>query len=435
MCGRESPTSSMPLMRLACCVLGGLLVAGCGEDAVIKAKLTTSDAALSGQDGGVLADDDAAESTDAGSDSDAQEDADSGQAQPADTGPVADSGSPEDVAADVQAPADAADINDDTAVSDAADAEADTAADVPAPDVTVADTTIADSVPTDASAPDVATSDVKADAGVKDTYLPPTPLGPLTHPLQTVDEVRHLLTLHQVVGSGIRQVIDRQYQNGNATCPGLLAKTGATYTDKFINACTVKKADYAVDVFGDWTLAYTDACQNTAHHLYNLTTGGVTLQGKDNVAFVDLAFDKNVAVNVDTNGGDLAYTWAGKSTWKKLPTAWLPTTAPLLAGHIVGGIKVQRAGTKTGGTKFTGWLELDGQGAQFDTPKPLKWLAIPQCFVPTEGQLRLEGSAVVVITFAPGSTCAPATWTRDGVAMGNIETTFWSWLVVCGSGG
>lgn len=260
-------------------------------------------------------------------------------------------------------------------------------------------------------------------------------LGALNHPLQTAADLVQLVDLHQVVGSGMRQVIQRQVQFGDALCPGKPTLTLGTYQTTFSQACTISKGGYQVDLAGAWTETYTDPCQKLSHQLYSLSTDGVSIKGKEDAAPVDVQFAPGGAVNVDASEGGLSYTWSGTSVWHQLPTAWLPTTAALLSGHTISGAQVQRAGDKQSGAKLTGWLAVDGLGAQFDTPTPLQWLDVPNCFVPSSGQLRLIGAATAVITFAPGPACAPPTWTRDGVPMGEVKPTFWGWLVLCGSAG
>lgn len=321
-----------------------------------------------------------------------------------------------DLSSDVsEATMDSADADGDAAADVVADADADTAADV----VAAADIT----------------ADTAADA-YKDTAAdaaPPT--GAQTHPLQTAADLVQLLNLHQVVGSGLRQVVQRQYQNGNALCPGIPTQAQGKYQNSFSQVCAISKGGYQVEVAGEWSEVYTDPCQKLAHQLYSLTTNGLTLKGKDDTAPVDLLFEPGCAVSVDSSDGGLSYTWSGNSVWHQLPSAWLPATAALLSGHTISGAQVQRSGDKQTGTELSGWISVDGLAAQIDTPVPLKWMDIPNCFVPTEGQLRLTGSATAVVTFAPGPACAAPTWTRDGVPMGEVQPTFWGWFVLCGSAG
>jgi hypothetical protein len=309
----------------------------------------------------------------------------------------------------------AADLSSDVseATLDSADADADAAA------------------ATDAVADVVASTDADTDTAA-DAALP---IGAQTHPLQTAADLVQLLNLHQVVGSGLRQVVQRQYQNGNALCPGIPTQAQGKYQNLFSQVCAINKGGYRVDVAGQWSEAYTDPCQKLAHHLYSLTTNGLTLKGKDDTAPVDLLFEPGCAVSVDSSDGGLSYTWSGTSVWHQLPSAWLPTTAALLSGHAISGAQVQRSGDKQTGTELSGWISVDGLGAQIDTPVPLKWRDIPNCLVPTEGQLRLTGSATAVVTFAPGPACAVPTWTRDGVPMGEVKPTFWGWFVLCGGAG
>ena len=347
-------------------------------------------------------------------------------------------------AAPAPAPAEASSSADASAYPDAADALTDaadaTVSDVPAADLSgdVSEATM-DSADADGDdAADVvadADADTAADA-VADTAAdaaPPT--GAQTHPLQTAADLVQLLNLHQVVGSGLRQVVQRQYQNGNALCPGIPSQAQGKYQNLFSQVCAISKGGYQVEVAGEWSEVYTDPCQKLAHQLYSLTTNGLTLKGKDDSAPVDLLFEPGCAVSVDSSDGGLSYTWSGNSVWHQLPSAWLPATAALLSGHTISGAQVQRSGDKQTGTELSGWISVDGLAAQIDTPVPLKWLDIPNCFVPTEGQLRLTGSATAVVTFAPGPACAAPTWTRDGVPMGEVQPTFWGWFVLCGGGG
>lgn len=348
--------------------------------------------------------------------------------------------------ADASAPADAAD-----ALTDATDA---TVSDVPAADLSSdvseatidsADAGVDAAAGTDAVAEVVAGPDSVADAdATADTdtttdtdtaadAAPPT--GAQTHPLQTAADLVQLLNLHQVVGSGLRQVVQRQYQSGNAQCPGVPTQAQGKYQNTFSQVCAISKGGYQVEVAGEWSEAYTDPCQKLAHQLYSLTSNGFSLKGKDDTAPVDLLFEPGCAVSVDSSDGGLSYTWSGNSVWHQLPSAWLPATAALLSGHTISGVQVQRSGDKQTGTELSGWISVDGLAAQIDTPVPLKWLDIPNCFVPTAGQLRLTGSATAVVTFAPGPACAPPTWTRDGVPMGEVQPTFWGWFVLCGGAG
>jgi hypothetical protein len=354
--------------------------------------------------------------------------------------------SPAPVPAEASATADAAD-----ALTDATDA---TVSDVPAADLSSdvseatidsADAGVDAAAGTDAVAEVVAGPDSVADAdATADTdtttdtdtaadAAPPT--GAQTHPLQTAADLVQLLNLHQVVGSGLRQVVQRQYQSGNAQCPGVPTQAQGKYQNTFSQVCAISKGGYQVEVAGEWSEAYTDPCQKLAHQLYSLTSNGFSLKGKDDTAPVDLLFEPGCAVSVDSSDGGLSYTWSGNSVWHQLPSAWLPATAALLSGHTISGVQVQRSGDKQTGTELSGWISVDGLAAQIDTPVPLKWLDIPNCFVPTAGQLRLTGSATAVVTFAPGPACAPPTWTRDGVPMGEVQPTFWGWFVLCGGAG
>jgi hypothetical protein len=354
--------------------------------------------------------------------------------------------SPAPVPAEASATADAAD-----ALTDATDA---TVSDVPAADLSSdvseatidsADAGVDAAAGTDAVAEVVAGPDSVADAdATADTdtttdtdtaadAAPPT--GAQTHPLQTAADLVQLLNLHQVVGSGLRQVVQRQYQSGNAQCPGVPTQAQGKYQNTFSQVCAISKGSYQLEVAGEWSEAYTDPCQKLAHQLYSLTSNGFSLKGKDDTAPVDLLFEPGCAVSVDSSDGGLSYTWSGNSVWHQLPSAWLPATAALLSGHTISGVQVQRSGDKQTGTELSGWISVDGLAAQIDTPVPLKWLDIPNCFVPTAGQLRLTGSATAVVTFAPGPACAPPTWTRDGVPMGEVQPTFWGWFVLCGGAG
>ncbi len=329
-------------------------------------------------------------------------------------------------ALDIQAQTDVTAVAMDAGVDSAQDAATDAMADVA---LAVADA-VTGAVDAGVDASPAADGDAGADVPAK-----PKPLGAWTQTLADAAAVKQVLNLHQVIATGVRQVVERQYENGDAKCPGLLAKTGTAYADSFFSACTIHKDAYDVELFGGWNLSYSDPCKSApAHQLYQFQTATpTTLKGKDGASVVDLAID--LSLSVDSSAGGLAYAWQGKTVWKKLPTAWLPATAEIVTGHTVKGEAVARTGTTQAGTALTGWLDVDGAGVQFETVQPLKWLAIPQCFVPTSGKLRLHGAATVDITFAPGPTCAPPTWTRDGVAMGSLEVTFWGWLVLCGAGG
>jgi hypothetical protein len=323
----------------------------------------------------------------------------------------------------------AADLSSDVseATIDSADAGVDAAAGTDAVAEVVAGP---DSV---ADADATADTDTTTDTDTAADAAPPT--GAQTHPLQTAADLVQLLNLHQVVGSGLRQVVQRQYQSGNAQCPGVPTQAQGKYQNTFSQVCAISKGGYQVEVAGEWSEAYTDPCQKLAHQLYSLTSNGFSLKGKDDTAPVDLLFEPGCAVSVDSSDGGLSYTWSGNSVWHQLPSAWLPATAALLSGHTISGVQVQRSGDKQTGTELSGWISVDGLAAQIDTPVPLKWLDIPNCFVPTAGQLRLTGSATAVVTFAPGPACAPPTWTRDGVPMGEVQPTFWGWFVLCGGAG
>ncbi len=306
-----------------------------------------------------------------------------------------------------QPPVDALDPQDGTDVTSLNDAAIDTTADVVGP--------------ADVPAWDAGPADVVVDAG-------PAALGPLTAPLQTADDVANLVRAHLVVADGVRTVVEKQYSKGNGNCPGFMTKLADTYLDDWINACTVTKDSYIVDVMGSWQLNYTDPCAAAAHHLYTLKTTGATFKGKDNGVNADLAFD--VAMNVDASDAGVVYTWQGKAQFKKLPSTWLPDTAGVLAGHVITGVSAQRQGSLSGGTTLSGWVDIDGKAGQFFTDQPIIW-AGPACANPASGVLRIQGQSTVVITFAAGSTCAKPTWTRDGLAQGDLSLQWAAWPSHC----
>ncbi len=385
--------SSMLQPSLVRCVMTACLLAACGDPSQPAAP--TPDAAADGQP-----QDDAKPLQDAAVDhADAESDPEGG----ADTGDEGDG--------DAEALPDAADTSIDAALPDAADTNVDGAP------------------PGDAAAmQDAATLDA-------DDAVGPGPTLPTSHPLATTEDVARMFHLHQLGSSAVRQIVLRQHDVGDEACPGPQTWSGSTVSGALVGPCQLDAGTYSATLSGAWDASWTDVCKDaTQPRGFLLDASAVTLVGAVGDEPVDLAFDLEMRVDQDT--GESGYAWTGTASLKAVPSSWMPSIASLVTGAELTAVEITREGDDLGGTWLTGWQEVAGEGSVlFTTPVPLVWLDTPSCFVPTAGQVRMQGAADVVVTFDAGAGCDDPTWTRDGVEMGPVDLKFWGWFTLCGGVG
>ena len=271
----------------------------------------------------------------------------------------------------------------------------------------------------------------------------------LTHPVDSGDALVRILNLAQLAATSAGAIVYRMYGQDDAACPGGRSANPSTSYANFAGQCQVSGGEGKFDLAGAFAFETPNTC-NAGHATPStltkvvLTGLALTGTGTDGTP-VNLRFDLAYSRDALANGS--VEKWSGDLKFDDYMHQWTPccneqlSVFSMLKGTHVTGTDVQFEHDKTLGNRYSGLLDIEGEGAvALSTPENLTYDS--PCWRPKAGVIRFEGLRAAEIHFGylpgPGTgtdSCSAATdtttWTLDGVDQGPVTPDFWGLVSIC----